>query len=90
MPPDDKDRQAIVERLASSIYKQGEIKNKGGDTDGAVNDFLRVGQLAPGSTIRSTADFDAATALINAKQWERAIPVLEGLPAQFPNQQVRP
>ena len=85
MPADDKDRQAIVERLASSIYKQGEIKNKGGDTEGAVNDFLRVGQLAPGSTIRSTADFDAATALINAKQWDRAIPVLEGFRRNFPN-----
>jgi len=90
MPPDDKDRQAIVERLASSIYKQGEIKNKGGDTDGAVNDFLRVGQLAPGSTIRSTADFDAATALINAKQWERAIPVLEGLRRNFPTSKFGP
>jgi TolA-binding protein len=85
MPPDDKDRQAIVDRLASSIYKQGEQKNKSGDTDGAVNDFLRVGQLAPTSSIRSTADFDAATALINTKQWDRAIPVLEGFRRNFPN-----
>jgi TolA-binding protein len=84
LPPDDKDRQAIVDRLASSIYKQGEQKNKGGDTDGAVNDFLRVGQLAPNSAIRATADFDAATALINAKQWDRAIPVLEGFRRNFP------
>jgi len=85
MPPDDKDRQAIADRLASSIYKQGEQKNKSGDTDGAVNDFLRVGQLAPTSAIRSTADFDAATALINAKQWDRAIPVLEDFRRNFPN-----
>jgi tetratricopeptide (TPR) repeat protein len=85
LPPDDKDRQAIVERLASSIYKQGEQKSKSGDTEGAVNDFLRVGQLAPTSSIRSTADFDAATALINAKQWDRAIPVLEGFRRNFPN-----
>lgn len=84
LPPEDKDRQAIVERLASSIYKQGEQKNKSGDTDGAVGDFLRVGQLAPSASIRSTADFDAATALINAKQWDRAIPVLEAFRRNFP------
>ena len=84
MPADDKERQAIVERLASSIYKQGEQKNKGGDGEGAVSDFLRVGVLAPGSTIRATADFDAATVLINTKQWDRAIPVLEGFRRNFP------
>jgi TolA-binding protein len=84
MPPDDKDRPAIVERLASSIYKQGELKNKSGDSAGAVGDFLRVGQLAPASTIRATADFDAATVLINTKQWDRAIPVLEAFRRSFP------
>lgn len=84
LPPDDKDRPAIVDRLASSIYKQGELKNKSGDNEGAVKDFLRVGQLAPGSSIRATADFDAATVLINTKQWERAIPVLEGFRRSFP------
>ncbi len=42
MPAGDPERPAIVERLAASIYKQGEAKNKAGDSAGAVDDFLRV------------------------------------------------
>ena len=42
MPANDPERPAIVERLAASIYKQGEQKNKAGDSAGAVEDFLRV------------------------------------------------
>ncbi len=49
----DPTRRAIVERLAASIYKQGEAKNAAGDGAGAVEDFLRVSTLAPGSKIRS-------------------------------------
>jgi TolA-binding protein len=84
MPANDPERGAIVERLAASIYKQGEAKNAAGDGAGAVEDFLRVSTLAPGSKIRSNADFDAAALLISQKQWERAIGVLEGFRRNFP------
>ncbi len=47
MPPNDPERTVIVERLAASIYKQGEQKNKAGDGSGAVEDFLRVSKMAP-------------------------------------------
>ena len=84
MPLNDPERPAIVERLAASIYKQGEQKNKAGDGAGAVEDFLRVSTLAPASKIRANADFDAAALLISQKQWERAIGVLEGFRHNFP------
>ncbi len=84
MPPNDPERPAIVERLAASIYRQGEQKNKSGDSAGAVEDFLRVSTLAPTSKIRVNADFDAAALLIGQKQWERAIGVLEGFRHNFP------
>ncbi len=84
MPANDPERAAIVERLAASIYKQGEAKDKAGDSAAAVEDFLRVAQLAPGSKVRVNADFDAAALLINAKQWDRAIVVLEGFRRNFP------
>ena len=84
MPPNDPERPAIVERLAASIYKQGEQKNKTGDGAGAVEDFLRVSALAPASKIRANADFDAAALLIGQKNWERAIGVLEGFRHNFP------
>ncbi|MBS0612915.1 MAG: tetratricopeptide repeat protein, partial [Proteobacteria bacterium] len=84
MPANDPEHGVITERLAASIYKQGEQKNKGGDGAGAVEDFLRVAALAPTSKIRANADFDAAALLIEQKRWDRAIDVLEGFRRNFP------
>ena len=84
MPPNDPERAVIVERLAASIYKQGEQKSKSGDSAAAVDDFLRVSALAPASKVRANADFDAAALLVTEKQWDRAIPVLEGFRRNFP------
>jgi len=84
MPPNDPERPAIIERLAAAIYKQGEQKNKAGDSAGAVNDFLRVSKEAPTSKVRVNADFDAAALLITEKQWDRAIVVLEDFRRNFP------
>ncbi|HWW29500.1 MAG TPA: tetratricopeptide repeat protein [Steroidobacteraceae bacterium] len=84
MAPNDPERPVIVERLAASIYKQGEQKSKAGDGAAAVEDFLRVAALAPTSKVRASADFDAAALLITQKQWDRAIVVLEGFRRNFP------
>ena len=84
MPPNDPERGVIVERLAASIYKQGEQKSKSGDSTAAVEDFLRVAALAPSSKVRANADFDAAALLITQKQWDRTIVVLEGFRRNFP------
>jgi len=84
MAANDPERAAIVDRLAASIYKQGEAKDRQGDGAGAVDDFLRVAALAPGSQVRVNADFDAAALLINQKQWDRAIIVLQGFRRNFP------
>jgi tetratricopeptide (TPR) repeat protein len=84
MPPNDPERAVIVERLAASIYKQGELKSKSGDSAAAVDDFLRVAALAPTSKVRTNADFDAGALLIKDKQWDRAIVVLEGFHRNFP------
>jgi tetratricopeptide (TPR) repeat protein len=82
----DKDAEAgaITERLAASIYRQGEFRRDSGDPAGAVDDFLRVGRLAPGSTIRETAEFDAAALLVSLEDWQRAIEVLEGFRRAYP------
>src|ERR1700682_5472896 len=84
MPANDPERPAIVERLAASIYKQGELRAKSGDSAAAVEDFLRVAALAPTSKVRANADFDAAALLIKDKQWDHAVSVLEGFRRNFP------
>jgi TolA-binding protein len=84
MPATDPERPVIVERLAASIYRQGEQKSKSGDSAAAVDDYMRVAALAPTSKVRANADFDAASLLIKEKQWDRAIAVLEDFRRNFP------
>jgi tetratricopeptide (TPR) repeat protein len=84
MTAQDPEASAITERLAAAIYKQGEMKKAVGNLPGAVDDFLRVGKLAPGAAIRETADFDAGALLVSLKDWPRAIPVLESYRASYP------
>ena len=43
MPVGDPQRGEITERIASSIYKQGEQARAAGQLDVAVDHFLRVG-----------------------------------------------
>ena len=81
---DEKMRTDLTERLAASVYKQGEAKQKAGDAAGAVDDYLRVTRVAPDSKIRVNAEYDAAAQLIALKQWDRAIVVLEGFRRSFP------
>ena len=87
---DDKLRTDLTERLAASVYKQGEAKQKSGDDAAAVEDYLRVARVAPQSSIRVNAQYDAATGLINLKQWDRAIVVLEDFRRQFPQDKLQP
>lgn len=84
----DEDRQAaenIDQRIASSIYKQGEMARDSGQLEAAVSHFMRVGQAVPDSSIRATAEYDAAAALINLKAWDRASDVLETFRKDHPD-----
>src|SRR5678815_2625065 len=77
LPPNDKMRTDLTERIASSVYRQAEAKQKSGDAAGAVDDFLRIAQVAGASKIASQAEYDAGATLVNLKEWPRAIQVLE-------------
>jgi outer membrane protein assembly factor BamD (BamD/ComL family) len=77
-------RAKTRERLAASVYKQGEQARSTGDLAAAVRHFERVGDLVPESPIRITATYDAAAALITQKQWKPAIAVLERFRATWP------
>jgi len=86
-PANDPERPDITERLAASVYKQADAKRAAGDQAGAATDFLRVGQVASGSRITGTAQYDAAAALISAGQWDQAIAVLEAYRRDYPKSQ---
>ena len=85
-PPDEAQaRQEIKDRIASSIYKQGEQARDAGDLETAVVHFRRLGQAVPDSDIRVTAEYDAAAALINLEAWDRAAVVLEEFRRDYPD-----
>lgn len=77
--------QDIKIRIASSIYKQGELARDGGDLETAVTHFTRLGRVVPDSDIRATAEYDAAAALINMQAWDRASGVLENYRRDYPD-----
>ena len=85
-PPGDAEASNEVrERIASSIYKQGEQARDAGDLETAVAHFTRLGQAVPDSSIRATAEYDAAAALINMAAWDRAAGMLEQYRRNYPD-----
>jgi len=80
----DKEREANIERLAASVYKQGEEQRNQGNYEAAAEQFLRIRSLAPKSKIRITAEFDAAAALLKVEKYDQAIPILSKFVEDFP------
>ncbi len=79
----DKGRGAVVERLATAIYKQGEQAREAGQGRAAAELFARVGSAAPQSSVRVNAQFDAATELLSLKDWAGATRLLEDFRQRF-------
>ena len=90
LPEGDKTRNALVDNLAVSIYKQGEQANELEDYQAAADHFLRVGVMAPTSKFRPTAEYDGAAALIQLKDWKMAVIVLSGFRQTFPGHVLQP
>jgi outer membrane protein assembly factor BamD (BamD/ComL family) len=83
-PERDPARAELTERLAASVYKQGEQARAGGQAREAVGHFARVAAVAPGSRVQAAAQFDAAASLIALKDWEAAAQALEQFRQRFP------
>jgi tetratricopeptide (TPR) repeat protein len=83
-PVKDAGRNELVERQAAAIYKQGEQARAAGQSRDAVGHFARVASVAPQSTVRAAAQYDAAAALIALKDWDAATRTLEDFRQRFP------
>lgn len=90
LPPEAENRPGLTDNLAASIYKQGEQANAVKDYRAAADHFLRVGSLAAGSKIRATAEYDAAAALVELKEWKGAAIVLTRFRELFPGHELQP
>ncbi|MGD2073335.1 MAG: tetratricopeptide repeat protein [Gammaproteobacteria bacterium] len=78
-------RQAFRDKLAASIYKQGERARERGDIAQAARHFLRVGDAVPASAMNVTAQYDAAAAYMALDQRPEAIAILERWRRSYPN-----
>ena len=87
-PAEDETRQALVDNLAASVYKQGEQANEAQDYRAAASHFLRITERAPTSSIRPSAEYDAAAALIKLQDWTGAAEVLDAFRAAFPDHEL--
>jgi tetratricopeptide (TPR) repeat protein len=88
-PEGDDARAALVDNLAASIYKQGEIANEAEDYRAAAAHFLRIRSAAPTSSIRAGAEYDAGAALIRLQDWMAAVSVFEAFRSAFPNHELQ-
>ncbi|MCF6236794.1 MAG: tetratricopeptide repeat protein [Gammaproteobacteria bacterium] len=79
-------RQKLDERLAATIYKQGEIQHKQQKYHNAIKHYLRIERITPNATsIIATATFDVAASYIALKDWKNAIRILEVFRRSYPN-----
>jgi len=76
---DIKLRKELIDKLAASIYKQAEFYKAKGDNKLAAFHFMRVGKVAPSSSIRGTAEYDAAALYIGMKDWKTSGVILENM-----------
>ncbi len=82
-------RDPLKDRLAASIYKQGEASKDAGDLNAAVQHYLRVGKAVPDAEIRATAQYDASAALLDLEDWDYAATVLEDFRARYPKHELQ-
>ena len=88
IPRNDKEYSVVQERMAASVYKQGEMAQKANDLNGAVQHLLRIKKIAPASSARVAAQYDAATYMMTMEQWDSALAELLELRSKFPDHEL--
>ena len=84
LPRNHKEYNNINDRLAASIYKQGEKAKLANKNEEAAEFFLRVGKVVPTSNLRANAEYDAASIYISLEKWDKAQKILEHFRKDFP------
>ena len=90
LPADSKEKVTVKERLAASIYKQGEKEQAAGNTTVAVAHFQRVSQITPDASIAATASYDAAAGLMSTEDWSAAADELKRFRSNYPDDPRQP
>jgi TolA-binding protein len=82
--PKSRDYKTLHERFAASIYKQAEQAMALEEPQRAIHHFMRIIKLAPDSTIRTSAQYDAIVQMVATKQWAAATDQIVDFRRRFP------
>ncbi|NMP16535.1 tetratricopeptide repeat protein [Thalassotalea sp. Y01] len=90
MPAEDERRADMIDRLAASIYRQGEVAAKGSETEDAdlqeaTRHFARVLRRTPNSKVRLNAQYDMSTYLLELERYPEAIDLMVDFRERYPN-----
>ncbi len=88
IPAADDRRPKLRDKLAASIYKQGDQARAAGALDEAAAHFLRAAKTVPESSIAATARYDAAAAYVSLKKAPEAIRILEVWRKDYPTHEL--
>jgi len=85
---DGPSREQVVERIGAAMYQQAEQSLAADDKAGAVEQLLRVANLAPGSDASIKAQYDAGTYLMDLERWQDAERVLLNFRNAYPTHEL--
>jgi len=84
-----KDRTKIQDKLALSIYKQGEKALEAKQTPQAINHYSRISTIVASSKIASTGLYDAIALNMQHKQWKNAISDIKRFQKLYPGNKLQ-
>ncbi|PCK08150.1 MAG: Clp protease ClpB [Alteromonadaceae bacterium] len=80
----DNERSKVIERIAASIFKLSEKQVASGEKAQAIERLLSIRDIAPGSDIALSGQYDAANYLMDLKDWTRAEAELLDFKKRYP------
>jgi len=84
-----KQKVKYIDKLALSIYKQGEQAQKSKDYPQAINHFSRISVVAVASKISATGLYDAIALNMQHKQWSSAINDIKRFKKLYPRNKLQ-
>jgi len=83
-------RKQYNDKLALSIYKQGEQAKQSKDAPQAINHYSRISLIVPTSKIAATGLYDAIALNMQHSQWTAAITDIKRFQSLYPDNKLQP
>ncbi len=82
--PNDKQYVNFKDKLALSIYRQGESSQKAEDINRSIYHYARISEIVPSTATAATGLYDAIALNIQHKQWNASVSLIERFQKLYP------